>query len=169
MIAAEQAQLDEIVGHLKEEKEEEPEGEELGESDTGSSLLPPLFINLLIKFHFCTCLHFLSLFHDPSSSDDSEEGNGEEERPMTREEEDVDILHSWIEVGGQPALPEGEAQGLLAEVSKFPRLFAFHLPLSIPCFLFFLFATHFSLTILRYRLLLALPSFFVGCETAPAC
>ena len=39
---------------------------------------------------------------------------------MTKEEEDVDILHSWMEVGGQPALPEGEAQGLLAEVSKFP-------------------------------------------------
>ena len=39
---------------------------------------------------------------------------------MTKEEEDVDILHSWMEVGGQPALPEGEAQGLLAEVSKLP-------------------------------------------------
>ena len=168
MIAAKRAQLDEIVGHLKEEKEEEPEGEELEESDTGSSLLPPLFINLLIKFHFCTCLRFLSLFHDFPSSDDSEEGN-EERRPMTKEEEDIDILNSWMEVGGQPALPEGEAQGLLAEVSKFPYLFAFNLPLSIPCFLFFLFATHSSLTILRCRLLLALSSFFVGCETAPAC
>ena len=49
---AKRARLDEIVGHLKEEKEEEPEGEVLGESDTGSLLLPPLFINLLIKFHF---------------------------------------------------------------------------------------------------------------------
>ena len=39
---------------------------------------------------------------------------------MTKEEEDVNILCSWMEVGGQPALPEGEAQGLLAEVSKFP-------------------------------------------------
>ena len=39
---------------------------------------------------------------------------------MTKEEEDIDILHSWMEVGGQPALPEGEEQGLLAEVSKFP-------------------------------------------------
>ena len=37
---------------------------------------------------------------------------------MTKEEEDVDILCSWMEVGGQPALPEGEAQGLLSEVSK---------------------------------------------------
>ena len=56
---------------------------------------------------------------------------------MTKEEEDVNILCSWIEVGGQPALPEGEAQGLLAEESRFPCLFAFHLPLSIPCFLSF--------------------------------
>ena len=39
---------------------------------------------------------------------------------MTKEEEDINILHSWMEKGGQPALPEGEAQGLLAEVSKFP-------------------------------------------------
>ena len=43
MIAAKRARLDEIMGHLKEEKEEEPEGEELGESDTGNILLP-LFI-----------------------------------------------------------------------------------------------------------------------------
>ena len=39
---------------------------------------------------------------------------------MTKEEEDIDILRSWMEVGIQPALPEGEAQGLLAEVSKLP-------------------------------------------------
>ena len=38
---------------------------------------------------------------------------------MTKEEEDINILCSWMEVGGQPALPKGEAQGLLAEVSKF--------------------------------------------------
>ena len=42
LIAAKWVHLDEIVGHLKEEKEEEPEGEELGESNTGYSLLPPL-------------------------------------------------------------------------------------------------------------------------------
>ena len=39
---------------------------------------------------------------------------------MTKEEEDINILCNWMEVGGQPALPEGEAQGLLAEVSKLP-------------------------------------------------
>ena len=43
---AKRARLDEIVGHLKEEKEEEPEGEVLGESNTGSLLLPPLFFTL---------------------------------------------------------------------------------------------------------------------------
>ena len=40
---AKRARLDEIVGHLKEEKEEEPEGEVLGESNTGSLILPPFF------------------------------------------------------------------------------------------------------------------------------
>ena len=38
---AKRARLDEIVGHLKEEKEEEPEGEELGESDTGTYYFLP--------------------------------------------------------------------------------------------------------------------------------
>ena len=33
---AKRDRLDENMGHLKEEKEEEPEGEELGESDTGT-------------------------------------------------------------------------------------------------------------------------------------
>ena len=53
---AKRARLDEIVGHLKEEKEEEPEGEELGESDTGNVLLPLFFINLPIRSH-----HFFSV------------------------------------------------------------------------------------------------------------
>ena len=59
---------------------------------------------------------------------------------MTKEEEDVDILHSWIEVGGQPALPEGEAQGLLTEVSKFAGLFSIS-PSSFYPWFSFLFAT----------------------------
>ena len=59
---------------------------------------------------------------------------------MTKEEEDVDILHSWME-GGQPALPEGEAQGLLAEVSKFPCPLLLH-------FIFLFISTYSSLTIL---------------------
>ena len=57
---AKRAKLDEIVGHLK-EKEEEPEGEVLGESDTGSLLLPPhsLF------FHFNLTSSSLYLFTLP--------------------------------------------------------------------------------------------------------
>ena len=62
MIAAKRARLDEIVGYLKEEKDEEPEGEELGESDTGNALLSLFFIIMivLIKFHYsCTSFFFL--------------------------------------------------------------------------------------------------------------
>ena len=48
---AKRAHLDKIVGQLKEEKEEEPEGEVLGDSDTGSLLYSSLLpINLLIQF-----------------------------------------------------------------------------------------------------------------------
>ena len=48
MIAAKWVQLDEIIGHLKEEKEEEPEGEVLGNSDTGSLLFPPLLFFFIL-------------------------------------------------------------------------------------------------------------------------
>ena len=109
MITAKWVRLDEITGHLKEEKEEELEGEELGESNTGYLLLPPLcfYFNLTSSFLYLPTLPLLS--HNLSLSDDSKEGKGEERRPMTKEEEDINILHSWMEVGGQPALPEGEA------------------------------------------------------------
>ena len=51
MIATKRACLDKIVGQLKEEKEEELEGEVLGDSDTGSLLYSSLLpINLLIQF-----------------------------------------------------------------------------------------------------------------------
>ena len=50
-MAAKRACLDEIIRHLKEEKEEEPEGEVLGDEDTGSLLYSSLLpINLLILF-----------------------------------------------------------------------------------------------------------------------
>ena len=121
LIAAKWACLDEIVGHLKEEKEEEPEGEVLGESNTGSLVLPPLgfHFNLTSSFLYLFTLPPFFLITFPFQMTPKEE-NGEDRRLMTKEEEDVDILCSWMEVGGQPALPEGEAQGLLAEVSKFP-------------------------------------------------
>ena len=43
--------MNEIIGMLR-EKEEELEGEVLGESDTDSLLFPPLFTTLLIEFIF---------------------------------------------------------------------------------------------------------------------
>ena len=57
LIAAKRAWLDEIVGHLK---EEEPGGEVLGESNTGSLLLPPLLF-----FHFDLISSSLYLFTLP--------------------------------------------------------------------------------------------------------
>ena len=95
MIAAKRARLDEIVGHLKEEKEEEPEGEKLGESDTGTVLLTFFFVIVivLITLHYSCTFVLLS----PLFLDDSDE---EERGPLTKEEEDIDILCSWMEVGG---------------------------------------------------------------------
>ena len=82
---------------------------------------------------------------------------------MTKEEEDVDVLLSWMEVGGHPACPAEEAKGLLAEVNAFLCFFSFtFLSLSFIC----LYASDYSLTILMFRLLLAFSSFFVGFETA---
>ena len=60
MVAAKRARLDEIIGTLR-EKEEEPEGEVLGESSTGSLLFPLLFSTLLNKFIFvpvCTAFFY---------------------------------------------------------------------------------------------------------------
>ena len=37
-------------------------------------------------------------------------------RPHTQEEEDIDVIRSWVEVGGHPACQEEEAKELLAEV-----------------------------------------------------
>ena len=71
---------------------------------------------------------------------------------MTKEDEDVDVLCSWMEVGGHPACPGEEAKGLLAEVNAFLCFFSFTF-LSLP--LICLFATDSSLTILMFRLLLA--------------
>ena len=40
-------------------------------------------------------------------------------RPLMKEEEEVEVMHSWVEAGGFPAHPEEEAKELLAEVSSF--------------------------------------------------
>ena len=36
--------------------------------------------------------------------------------PLTKEEEEVETMRSWIEAGGFPAWPEGEAKAVLMEV-----------------------------------------------------
>ena len=41
-------------------------------------------------------------------------------RPLMKEEEEVEVMHSWVEAGGFPACPKEEAKELLAEVSSFP-------------------------------------------------
>ena len=125
MIAAKRAHLDEIVGQLKGEKEEEPEGEVLGDSDTGS-LLYSSSDQFTDPIHTGICLYCLFLFCSPSDDSEEEEGKG---RPHTQEEEDIDVIRSWMEVGGHPARQEEEAQGLLAEV--------IHIPLSLSLFIFF--------------------------------
>ena len=120
-----------------------------------------MYYSLFFSFFYYDCTDQISLVLcfiftvSPLFLDDSDE---EERRLLTKEEEDIDILHSWMEVGGQPALPEGKAQGLLAEVSKSScSPFCFDL-LSI------------SLMICMCGLSLAISSFsFQGCETAPEC
>ena len=71
LIAAKQACLDRIVGQLK-EKEEEPEGEVLGDSDTGSLAYPlpppiiftdPIFIGIV-----CVGLLIILFFPAPSQT-----------------------------------------------------------------------------------------------------
>ena len=142
MIAAKRVHLDEIVGQLKEEKEEEPEGEVLGDSDTGSLL----YFSLLL-INFTDSKPYWYSFILPSSpfflffpSDDSEEEEGKG-RPHTQEEEDIDVIRSWMEVGGHPARQEEEAKGLLAEVkhismslSLFPSSLTHLLPISLTIF-----------------------------------
>ena len=34
-------------------------------------------------------------------------------KPLTREEEDIEVMRSWMEVGGLPACPKEEAKGYL--------------------------------------------------------
>ena len=65
---------------------------------------PFFFIHVPI-FYFSTILSFL--------------GESEEEgavQPFSKEEEEVEVMRSWVEVGGFPAQQEQEAKGLLSEV-----------------------------------------------------
>ena len=50
--------------------------------------------------------------------DESEEEGSVQ--PLSKEEEEVEVMRHWVEVGGFPAQPEEEAKGLLSEASLFP-------------------------------------------------
>ena len=76
-------------------------------------LTDPIFIGIVL---FWPSDYFILLC---SLSDESEQEE-EKERPLTREEEDIDIIRSWVEVGGHPAQQEGEAKELLLEVKHIP-------------------------------------------------
>ena len=65
-MATKRVHLDEIVGQLKEEKDEELEGEVLGDSDTGSLLYSSLLpINFTDPNHIGICLYCLLFFFVP--------------------------------------------------------------------------------------------------------
>ena len=85
----------------------------------------PLFHTRPINKQFYTSAH--SYCFTISFSDEfEEEGSGD---LLTKEEEDVEVMWSWMEVGGCLAHPEEEEKGLLAEASSFPGS-PFLLPLS---------------------------------------
>ena len=60
---------------------------------------------------------------------DESEQEGEKGRPITQEEEDIEVIRSWVEAGGHPARQEGEAKELLSEVSHIPMFLSFFSPL----------------------------------------
>ena len=67
------------------------------------------------EFFFLFFLHvpiyFSNIFSFPDGSE--EEGVAQ---PLSKEEEEVEVMRSWIEVGGFLAQQEEEAKGLLSEV-----------------------------------------------------
>ena len=74
-------------------------------------------------------LHYFPLLSLPYKS----EQEVEKGRQLTQEEKDIDVIRSWVEVGGHPARQEGEAKELLSEVSHIPSFSP------LPPFLFFFF------------------------------
>ena len=64
----------------------------------------------LFFLHVLTHLQSFILFLLDESTE------GEVAYPLTKEEEEVETMRSWIEAGGFPAWPEGEAKAVLMEV-----------------------------------------------------
>ena len=136
------AKLKKVVGESR-EGEEELEGEVVvGPSRDAvvysSGNIPLLFfltnhfINYNILLHYWVNSHlesYFSLISWPILFADESDEEGEV-MAETKEEEDLGVVQSWMQVGGLPALPEEEVQGLLCEVS--PLFFLSH-SLALAC------------------------------------
>ena len=165
LIAAKWVHLDEIVGQLKEEKEEEPEGKVLGDSDTGSlfysSLLP---INLLIQFILVFVYIAFSFFSFPFRW--FRRRGGKRKAPHSRRRRHR--CHKELGRGWGPPGSSRRGSKRIVGRGMSLSLFFFILPssfhLSLTCLL------PISLTIFDASdCYLLFSSFFTGCETTPMC
>ena len=124
-------------------EEEEPEGEVVAGPSRedivyNSGNMLPISLTLIIIIILCTFfqpLHYKMDLHFISCADDSE--SEEETQVGTKEEEELGILCSWMEMGSLLMLGEAEVQILLWEVGS---LF---LPDSCMASLFWLFFLYF--------------------------
>ena len=111
-MSAKWAKLREIVGEVE---EEEPEGETVagpsGEATIHNFGITPSSFSLLLLIYVYTYIYIYILFFSfahptpesvPFFSWADESTDEELVRPRTKEEEDVETLHSWMQVGGFP-------------------------------------------------------------------
>ena len=115
-------ELEKVVGRSM--REEEPDGKDVAE-EKGSgnhphnklASLPQLVLTPISSSSLFSYLsefsHILVLILLTDESDEEMVV-----KPKTKEEEEVRIVHSWMEVGGFPVLPEEEAWGLLQGVGS---------------------------------------------------
>ena len=150
LVTVKKARLDKIIGTIREEKEEKPEGEVLGDDSTGNSICPLFFYYFTKQIHFSISFYcFLQL----SSLDESEEE--ERTRPTTKEEEDVDVLQSWME--GWEAFQltlKRRCKGAFGRGKFIPLFFPCCLPLSISYLLSILPSQSWHWIVIGYFLLL---------------
>ena len=107
-------ELERVAG--KGVREEEPEGEDLAEEKGSGNHLHNIITSLpqLVLIPISMSPLFTYQVSSPGLvflTDDSNEEVAP--RPETKEVWDLGIIHSWVQVGGFPALPEEEAWGLL--------------------------------------------------------
>ena len=100
-------------------REEEPEGEDVAEEEglgnnPHNKLAPLPQLMLIPSSSFLYLSEFSHILVLIPLTDESDKERVV--KPKTKEEEELGIIHSWMEVGGLPALPEQEVQGLLWEV-----------------------------------------------------